>query len=369
MNWNSVMRNGPKLEGLTTCCGPTRTARGMAFTRPTSLWAGPQGRHPQDIKSAHGHGKQSAGCDAAGDEPTAAVWWEGAHGELHHCETRLPGKVSRATWHRKVTTAERGSLPVALAMARLRRPTARVGSGSRSSCTTRGALGRHKHTGMATGLSRRGSSLKGENPRQRDGDAAALRWTAGGVDRLYGCSEEKRCSWTCQGRKKVAGEGGRRQPRWGENRGRRWRLTSIDHGSARWWTCATLYRGAKGPKWRLEGLHMGALGVASGARACREGWSGTGRWRAVGSCHVQQTRMGQLGAGPCLLVVVRATWRRCPAAAATWQQARDKSRGAGSLLDARWWLKPRCCTWQVAAAAMRQRALQCLSPRSSARAS
>jgi hypothetical protein len=64
------MRNGPKLEngptrfGLTTCCGPTRTARGMAFTRPTSLWAGPQGRHPQDIKSAHGHGMASRAQDA-----------------------------------------------------------------------------------------------------------------------------------------------------------------------------------------------------------------------------------------------------------------------------------------------------------------
>jgi hypothetical protein len=90
----------------------------------------------------------------------------------------------------------------------------------------------------------------------------------------------------------------------------------------------------------------------------RQSWRAHGRataeaGAATANDKVRWTRMGQLGQGPCLRVVVRATWQQYPAAAAMRRRERAKwHRCRGPTRHEMGRLGPRQCT--------RQMAMQCI---------
>jgi hypothetical protein len=111
---------------------------------------------------------------ARGGAPTAKRRL-GPHGEHHHRKAHLPDKVDGPEAHRTGAAAWRRSSPVDCEVVQLRRPATRTKVALEGLYMTCVGLVRRGHTGMATGLSRKGNSPKGENPRRRDLGAAVLR--------------------------------------------------------------------------------------------------------------------------------------------------------------------------------------------------
>jgi hypothetical protein len=169
-----------------------------------------------------------------------------------------------------------------------------------------------------------GRSLTEKGIWQRPGVVATtLQWAEGGADNSGSCSSAQGITLTYSQGKAVSAESQRRRCV-GQNRGRRRR------------------RGLPGKRGRRGGgqeVHVLFIGERRGSKTGRSGGrlrtARRGRGAAtvhahmllqsrVASCGVKRARMGQLGQGPCLRVVVRATWQQRSAAAATWRRARAK---------------------------------------------
>jgi hypothetical protein len=144
------------------------------------MWVGPRGRGHSATQSAHEGAARRAGRDLgswsgeATGERTVAHSGQGLPGECYRLKEHTPDKLWSSNSRRAKVAAERGGTHRCSEAARRGWPAARKRSGSQSSSTTSGLLGRRHDIGMERGRPwrfgsprRGGSGGAGELPSTR----------------------------------------------------------------------------------------------------------------------------------------------------------------------------------------------------------